>query len=1542
MDKNLLVENSLYKTPAEMNDLLKDKEGVANAFFINLFGTLGLLKISSKRGTMKTHLQDDGQLRLSNIADTNKDISLSVKLAVSAGILKFSVAQEITRLLFALKSKQIKGEGLADAPLRDILSKIQYKAHRPHVSLLPIIEGFADGTLNIQQVAKQLFLAVKARKKELMPFATEFYELAKQYSVYFPKVDDTPLTTKAQLAKASQATAPQIQPQVAIQTPAATIQPVTIVQSTKPVNVQTIPVPQQPVSTVTPAPAVAPVAKETLDQFTARVWDKDYQAAGLLNQAHYDEVKDQLDDIHSSGYTNALMEIVGSKRSEIMTKNIGDLQTFTTNGFGAVIKALSTDAWFAYNLYWLQGNITGIESVTSETVALMGELRASGVKDPELIRPFASQVQMIIGFWITYLVNAKSPAEYKRGVTKMNTILKNQPTAANAIMIFDPVAWANVLKKNNINEDAAFKAFAGPLFAGIGEFKTGNNGLADWKGLLTSYKVDIPEKKVNVDVVEPWFADVLRDIATEFKTGWNLFTKAASVASAAGKYTIEQLSAAVWNRSYGISSNVDRVQVVAVKNELMKFDPDLQYSIHALLDHNLGGNKFTKLKQDEVERFFRYEFGAMLFEINLADWCALWAYWLEANVKKLSDFDEEISKTIRAIFEYNEKANYDVQGVKAYKGIDSYAVVKKVCETVTKSWIERIDTFSKDDYLKTLNLVAKQFSKIRVEFVARKIVYPSAALEYMEKAGYDSDMITLVIIGLITLQNYKNIGFWGINSQAIEAIVPKLRSHGITLDTEKKVVSGINNSNTVDLLYEVNKVSLAHITFMGVVTGDYVTAFTEGYEALVRTIEINKDYVAGSIVEKIAAMPDFIEKFGVHLVGLLNSTSTGSLNAGSEALKTVARVYDALFDIAKQNGGIKLEGVNLSSNRYWKVVAQGGDTGLLNTYTKERIARLLVEQYQDEIVSRVECQYFTRIGMMESGEKLIGYVRKFLQGGGSPGRVDTYLTTFQGELQPADMVLLKSDLFTFRRVIDAGLPIIVVVLGLGIKDAMEVFSESHKDEINQWFGSRTTDQQKELVQAVLKGAIGDLWSNDEQGYYDKRMDAILKRVLKLTGGDRYTYPWMYDFVEGLFRLYRPQALDSFPSVEFATLYAEDVVVDYVARERLLRDVKEIKAIYNANNYKVYSGRIIEDATEVIKRSTKPETVEILAEAFAGVFSDLGRVKDINDIAHLGRLMKAIDDKNQSAAEQIFKKMSKEARGKIVLSIAEVETYKNLQQKLIGSHQEIRPEIEVKPANIPGMLAKNNIKLGKVVGAEAANGKSFRDLLSSSIDDSILPDPNAVRVDGKDQEVLDRASARLNGEFRSAKKHGAEGLKVLAIFDTSISDGPEWDAFAEERAENGDENDYFPTVWHGTGTIGGSFILRYGFKITPFDRATMAGRALGNGIYFAKFTDKSLQYLRDDNNSTTRQVGSVGYLFEMEAQTGRPAKRNSKPCGPDEGVTCDYRSGGFPMATNHQSFASPEWAVFKEKGQLRIKKVYKVMIVSMAEWKANCKKYGYNV
>lgn len=136
-----------------------------------------------------------------------------------------------------------------------------------------------------------------------------------------------------------------------------------------------------------------------------------------------------------------------------------------------------------------------------------------------------------------------------------------------------------------------------------------------------------------------------------------------------------------------------------------------------------------------------------------------------------------------------------------------------------------------------------------------------------------------------------------------------------------------------------------------------------------------------------------------------------------------------------------------------------------------------------------------------------------------------------------------------------------------------------------------------------------------------------------------------------------------------------------------------------------------------------------------------------------------------------------------------------------------------------MLARNNIDLNK---RAAGKHKTFRDALNSSIDMAVLPDVNAVRTDGNDRDVLDQASARLNGLFRSNRKHGPECLKVLAIYDTTITNGPEWDTFTAERAKNGDRNQYFETVWHGTGTVGGSMILRFGFKITTFERATMVG------------------------------------------------------------------------------------------------------------------------
>lgn len=1539
MNKDLLVENSLYKTPAEMIDLLNNKEGVANAFFINLFGTLGLLKISSKRGTMKTHLQDDGQLRLGNIADTNKDISLSVKLAVSAGILKFAVAQEITRLLFALKSKQIKGEDLADAPLRDILSKIQYKSHRPHVSLLPIIEGFADGTLNIQQVAKQMFLTVKTRKKELMPFATEFYELAKQYSVYFPKVDDTPMTAKA--AKAQQAASAQIQPQAPLQTASGvTVQPVTIAQSSRPVPTKAAP--PTPIPPVQP-PAPAPKPKETIDQFVARVWNQNLASANLLNQGYYDDVKKQLDDIHSGGYQKALMEIINSKRPEIAVMNFDDLKKFTEEGFGAVIKAISADAWFAYNLFWLQTNIIGYEFINSTNVALMGSMRSSGVKAPELIRPFADVVQIIIGFWITYLVNANDKSEYKRVVNKMKSILSLVPDAAKAIMIFDPVAWVNIMKKNNINEHAVFKAFAGPLFAGLGDFNKDTNGIADWKALLTNYKVDNVEKKVNATTIDQWLYDTLNALAEDSKTGWRLFvgtnqaaSTTQSTAASATKYTITQLADDVLKLDY--SGYMSPEKALEVKNKLLKFAPDISFAIHSLLDYAFPNNSFLKLSEDGFLEFMTNGFGAFLNKEYPHEDNALQALWIRANVKKLSDFTEAVNSMLGHLLKWGDIGLN--KGI--YRNVNPKEIAEKVCETVLAAWVERIDTTSAAAFVKSLTVNGKQMGKVNVASVGLKTFYPQAVMDYLENQGVTADYIALVILGTMVgpFPKASNQSYvWDIERNNSSEITKRLASKGIIVDGKTKTIGGIDSAHVVELLEAAIKASGSNVKIVTTAKGDYATPFAEGFHKFIGTLAVNMDFHAEKIAGQLVGQPNFVSMFEAYMKDLLNLQTATLRNYSNEVLATVRQVHKILLDEAleKKGGGLDY-GIDYGTSAFWYTLILMQKTALFDVDTQKRLATLIVRQ--DPI----------KTGLPYGDLKGFGFTDDWLFERAtsalfnktvSIGRLASFLPLFAERATVEIVSALKEDGYSLRQLMSHDVPFEVMVAGLGIGYLIDVSATRYDDYLYNGFKATSLERQKQLVTEVLdESRKSSVPSRIDDEIANEHVDYILDLNLMhlIGGGDRYSLPWVYEFVRGYFEKNIAVLYDHFPSPAFAIKFAEDEVVESRTKDRVLRDIQKVKLTYGNNTgFRSYKNFIVENATEIIKRTTKPEVINQLASSLRPVFEGLGQVRDINEIVHLANFMIAIDDKNPSAANEIYSQMTTTARGKLIKSIAGPILFKSIHDRLMG--EEIRPENKAKPEDIPSMLARNNIDLTK--RTDVGKKVSFREALNNSMDDSFLPDLKAVRVDNKDQDELDKASARLNGLFRSNKKHGPEGLEVLAIYDTSITNGPEWDEFAAERSKNGEPNQYFETVWHGTGTVGGAMILRFGFKITPFDRETMAGRALGNGVYFAKFTDKSLQYLRDDTNRITRCVGNIGYLFEMEAQIGRAAKKNSQPCGPDEGVTCDHRSGGFAEATNHQDFLSPEWAVFKEKGQLRIKKVYKVKIVDLPVWKANCIKHGIN-
>lgn len=181
-----LNENSLYRTPQEREELLSDVQKVADAFFINFLGTMGLVSIDSWKTVLRQSIMDDGKLKMMNVGDANKDMSLSVKLYMETGAITSATANRISRLLFALKQRKVS-TGFDESELRDIVSEIKIASHRPSTRILKLVNSWMDGEITLQQYSKTLYMLIKAMK-DYQGIAAEFMEVARRYLSNFADV----------------------------------------------------------------------------------------------------------------------------------------------------------------------------------------------------------------------------------------------------------------------------------------------------------------------------------------------------------------------------------------------------------------------------------------------------------------------------------------------------------------------------------------------------------------------------------------------------------------------------------------------------------------------------------------------------------------------------------------------------------------------------------------------------------------------------------------------------------------------------------------------------------------------------------------------------------------------------------------------------------------------------------------------------------------------------------------------------------------------------------------------------------------------------------------------------------------------------------------------------------------------------------------------------------------------------------------------------------------------------------------------------------
>jgi hypothetical protein len=270
----------------------------------------------------------------------------------------------------------------------------------------------------------------------------------------------------------------------------------------------------------------------------------------------------------------------------------------------------------------------------------------------------------------------------------------------------------------------------------------------------------------------------------------------------------------------------------------------------------------------------------------------------------------------------------------------------------------------------------------------------------------------------------------------------------------------------------------------------------------------------------------------------------------------------------------------------------------------------------------------------------------------------------------------------------------------------------------------------------------------------------------------------------------------------------------------------------------------------------------------------------------------------------------------------------LMTAILGSDSPIRPAKTLTKKEVMGLLKFNNFHVDDTVARiKTKKAETTIDMLerfvSNAADMNNIADDIKLQVTERkvEKEDLEKMTAELGfymapPNVDGTDRHGDIAGEVIQVFDADFKG----EGFEEFKAKYPDT--VLNNVFHGTSEMYASMILRFGFKIAnaSLEQSAgikVAGKALGPGVYIAKFCDKSMGYFKEEGRSWTNRKGNYGLLFEMECYTGGPG---SPPSG-------FHRSAGFKGSTDESfSFKSPEWAL-KTNAQWRIYRVYKIRTTS---------------
>lgn len=385
--------------------------------------------------------------------------------------------------------------------------------------------------------------------------------------------------------------------------------------------------------------------------------------------------------------------------------------------------------------------------------------------------------------------------------------------------------------------------------------------------------------------------------------------------------------------------------------------------------------------------------------------------------------------------------------------------------------------------------------------------------------------------------------------------------------------------------------------------------------------------------------------------------------------------------------------------------------------------------------------------------------------------------------------------------------------------------------------------------------------------------------------------------------------------EYTNAFKDDIDAAVSRTFKYIRDSKRQHSVgdvlenINTKDYK--------NLTKVQKDTIFKATLDLMDDA-SWIKKQSNYFKD--NIGAVQEYFDTMVDEDRAGAQKIYDTMSYNMRARMAESYLTKAGFSSTVEGLLHNDESlIVPYQKLDKKRIKEILKYNNVSNAETkVAAKFTKTFDTMDAYIKDVKDNDYShgklESQKIEVVNATQEDLDRISVDLHRNKRNGR-HGDTTLRVIKSFKVSI---PLQEEQQKAWIASHEGEEIINPMFHGTGSIGASMILRYGFRVLKSGDSLVVGRMLGDGIYGSNIIDKAQQYVGDTGFS--RRYGTKGYVFKMNAALGK------------SGV--DYKVAGLGT----DSIRSPEWCVFTPNAQFKIYQAYEVELISPTDMDALLKKY----